>query len=95
MANSACTGTCTYCTFGMDEQCGSLFGKGCADATFTLKASLQTLREHQKEAHVLFVDLVKAYDSVNRELLWKILKLFGIPDNLIMVLKNFTLTSHM
>ena len=51
--------------FGMDEQYGSLFEKGCADATFTLKASLQTLQEHQKEAHVLFVDLVKAYNSVN------------------------------
>ena len=75
-------------TFGMDKQCGSLFGKGCADATFTLKSSLQTLREHQQEAHVLFIDLVKAYDSVNRELLWKILKLFGIPDNLIIILKK-------
>jgi hypothetical protein len=75
-------------TFGIDEQCGSLFGKGCADATFTLKSSLQTLREHQQEAHVLFIDLVKAYDSVNRELLWKILKLFGIPDNLIIILKK-------
>ena len=30
-------------TFGMDEQCGLLFGKGCADATFTLQLSLQTL----------------------------------------------------
>ena len=55
-------------TFGMDEQCGSFFGKGCADTTFTL-TSLETLQEHQKEAHILFVDLVKAYDSVNQELL--------------------------
>jgi hypothetical protein len=29
--------------FGIDKQCGSLFGKGCADATFTLKTALQTL----------------------------------------------------
>ena len=52
----------------MDEQCGSLFRKGCTDVTFALKASLQlqTLREqHQKEAHLLFINLVKAYDSVN------------------------------
>ena len=33
------------CTFGMDEQCGSsLFGKGCVDATFTLKKALQLLQ---------------------------------------------------
>jgi hypothetical protein len=37
---------------------------------------------------VLFVDLVKAYDTVNREMLWKILKILGVPDNLIMVLKK-------
>ena len=37
---------------------------------------------------MLFVDLVKAFDSVNRELLWKILKLYGIPDNLITILKK-------
>ena len=40
-------------TFGNDEQCGCLFGKGSADAIFTLKSSLQTIQEHQLEAHVL------------------------------------------
>ena len=69
-------------TFGMDKQYGSLLGKGCTDATFTLKSSLQKLQEHQKEVHVLFVDLVKAYDSINQEFFWKILQLFGIPDML-------------
>ena len=52
------------CKFGMDEQCGSLFGKGCVDATFTLKKALQQLQEQGQDTHVLFVDLVKAYDSV-------------------------------
>jgi hypothetical protein len=45
--------------------------KGCADATFTIKTALQTLREHDQEAYVIFVDLVKVYDTVNRELLWR------------------------
>ena len=76
------------CTFGMDEQCGSLFGKGCVDATFTLKRALQQLREQGQNAHALFVDLVKAYDSVNRELLWKILKVYGVPEETIIVLKK-------
>ena len=48
-----------------------------------IKSSLQTIREHQMEAHILFLDLVKAFDSVNLKLLWKILKLYGIPDSLI------------
>ena len=40
------------------------------------------------EAHILFLDLVKAFDSVNLKLLWKILKLYGIPDSLIIILKK-------
>jgi hypothetical protein len=62
--------------------------KGCADATFTLKTALQTLREHDQESWVLFVDLVKAYDTVNREMLWKILTTLGVPESLIEVLKK-------
>jgi len=83
--------------FGIDEQCGSLFNKGCADATFTLKMALQTLREHNQDAHILFVDLVKAYDTVNRELLWQILARFGIPPRMITILQKLytKVTYHM
>jgi hypothetical protein len=70
-------------SFGIDEQCGM---KGCcADATFTIKTALQTLREHDQEAYVLFVDLVKAYDTVNRELLWKTMEKLGVPKKFIQV----------
>jgi hypothetical protein len=72
--------------FGIDEQCGSLFGKGCADATFTLKMALQTLQEHNHDTRVLFVDLVKAYNTANRELLWEILKKLGVPPQMISVI---------
>jgi hypothetical protein len=56
---------------GVEEQGGSTPGKGCADATFTLKTALQTLREHGQESWVLFIDLVKAYGAVNREMLFE------------------------
>jgi hypothetical protein len=62
--------------FGIEEQAGSTPDKGCADATFTLKTAQQTF-EHDQESWVLFVDLVKAYDTVNREMLWKILTTLG------------------
>ena len=48
------------CIFGMDEQCWLLFGKGCLDATFTLKKVLQQLKEQGKNTHVLFVDQVNS-----------------------------------
>jgi hypothetical protein len=37
---------------------------------------------------VLFVDLVEAYDTVHREMLWMILRIVGIPGSLIEVLKK-------
>ena len=75
-------------TFGIDGQCGCLFGKGCTDATFAVKSAIQTLHEHDQQVYVLFVDLVKAFDSVNRELLWKILAVYGVPEKTIEVLKK-------
>jgi hypothetical protein len=82
--------------FGIDEQC-AMPTKGCRDATSTLKLALQTLREHNTEAYVLFVDLVKAYDTVNRELLWQVLAKLGIPNQTIQVLQKLytDVTIHM
>jgi hypothetical protein len=42
------------------------------------------LQEHNHDAHVQFIDLVKAYDTVNPELLWKILERFGVPPQMIL-----------
>ena len=55
-----------------------------------MKKVLQQLQEQGQNARVLFVNLVKAYnsDSVNRELLWKILKIYRVPLKTIIVLKK-------
>ena len=67
----------------------SLVKRGCADATSTLKITLQNLQAADQDTFVLFVDIVKAFDSVNREMLWKILKKYGIPkERTIMVIKK-------
>jgi hypothetical protein len=64
---------------------------------FTLKMALQTLQEHNQGAHILFVNLVKAYDTVIQELLWKILARLGIPPKMITVLQKLYIevTYHM
>jgi len=43
--------------------------------------------EFNEEVHQLFSDLKKAYDSVRREVLYKILIEFGIPRKLIRLIK--------
>ena len=44
------------------------------------------MKQHNMSLYVLFVDLVKAYDSVNRELLWEILKIYGVPLELVNII---------
>jgi len=39
--------------------------------------------EYNEEVHQLFIDFKKAYDSVRREVLYKILIEFGIPRKLV------------
>jgi len=54
---------------GLQEQTGFTKGRGYTDATAALKATLQQLRNANRDSYVLFIDLVKAFDSVNREML--------------------------
>ena len=57
-------------------------------ATSTLKITLQNLQAANQDTYVFFVDIVKAFDSVNREMLWKILKKYGIPTETIAIIKK-------
>ena len=70
-----------------ESQCGFRPGRGCTDAVFTVKMALKKRQEHGLETWVLFLDLVKAFDRVPRELLWAILLKFGVPQKLVSLLK--------
>ena len=50
--------------------------------------SLKKRREHGLESWVLFLDLIKAFDRVPREMLWSVLELFGVPVKLIRLLQS-------
>ena len=45
-------------------------------------------REFQKNIYVCFIDYAKAFDCVDHNQLWKILKEMGIPDHLTCLLRN-------
>ena len=71
-----------------ESQCGFRPGRGCTDAVFTVKMALKKRREHGLESWVMFLDLVKAFDRVPRNLLWDVLKKFGVPPKLIKLIKS-------
>lgn len=70
-----------------EQQCGFRPNRGCMDAIFTIKSALRKRREHGLESWVLFLDLVKAFDRVPRNLLWEILMKYGVPRKLVNLLK--------
>jgi len=47
---------------------------------------LEKRQEHDLETWGVYLDLVKAFGTVNREALWKVLRRFGIPDHLVSML---------
>ena len=49
---------------------------------------MEKAREFQKNIYFCFIDYAKAFDSVDHNKLWKILKEMGIPDHLICLLRN-------
>ena len=68
---------------GQEEQCGFTPGKGCIDAVGALKTMLLKRKEHGLDTHVLFIDLVKCFDRISRDILFKVLAKAGVPTNLI------------
>jgi hypothetical protein len=62
---------------GIKQQFGGTPLVGYADGQFVLKTLLHLRHQHNLPTYVLFVDLVKAYDTVDHELLFEILERYG------------------
>ena len=71
---------------GMESQTGFRYFRGTIDGAFTVINALRKRQEHNLESWVCYVDLIKAFDSVPREALWKVLLKFGIPRHFVRVL---------
>jgi hypothetical protein len=70
---------------GMEEQAGFRQLRGTIDGMFAASMGLQKRKEHNLETWALFIDLVKAFDSVSREALFAVLRRFGLPDHFVNV----------
>ena len=71
-----------------DVQAGFTKGRGTRDQIANIHWIIEKARELQKNIYFCFIDYVKAFDSVDHNKLWKILKEMGIPDHLTCLLRN-------
>ena len=71
-----------------DVQAGFRKGRGTRDQIANIRWVIKKAREFQKNIYFCFTDYVKAFDCVDHNKLWKILKEMGIPDHLTCLLRN-------
>ena len=69
-------------------QAGFRKGRGTRDQTAKTRWIIEKAREFQKHIYFCFIDYAKAFDCVDHNKRWKILKEMGIPDHLTCLLRN-------
>ena len=71
-----------------DVQAGFRKGRGTRDQIANISWIIKKARDFQKNICFCFIDYAKAFDCVDHNKLWKILKEMGIPDHLTCLLRN-------
>ena len=71
-----------------DVQAGFTKGRGTRDQIPNICWIIKKATEFQKNIYFCFIDYAKAFDCVDPNRLWKILKQIGILDRLICLLRN-------
>ena len=63
-------------------------GRGTRDQIANIHWVIKRTKEFQKNVYFCFIDYTKAFDCVDPNKLWKILKEMGMPDHLTCLLRN-------
>ena len=71
-----------------DVQAGFRECRGTRDQIANILWIIEKAREFQKNIYFCFIDYAKAFDCVDHNKLWKILKELGIPDHLTSLLRD-------
>ena len=71
-----------------DAQAGFRKSRGTRYQIANIHWIIEKAQEFQKNIYFCFIDYAKAFDCVDHNKLWKILKEMGIPDHLTWLLRN-------
>ena len=72
-----------------EEQCGFRPQRSTTDMMFVVRRLQKLGRTSNTSLEICFIDLAKAYDSVDRVLSWEVLARFGVPPRMIKVIRMF------
>ena len=71
-----------------DVQAGFRKGSGTRDQIANIHWIIEKAREFQENIFLCFINYAKAFDCVNHNKLWKVLKEMGIPDHVTCLQRN-------
>ena len=71
-----------------DVQAGFRKGRETRDQISNIRWRIEKAREFQNDIYFCFIDYAKAFDCMDYNKLWEILKEIGIPDHLTCLLRN-------
>ena len=72
-----------------EEQCGFRPQRSTVDMMFVVRRLQELARKKDTPLYLCFINLTKAYDSVDRTLLWDVLARFGVPPRMLAVIRQF------
>ena len=72
-----------------ESQCGFRKARGTIDMIFTARQLQEKCQEQNVDLYMTFIDLTKAFDTVSRDGLWKIMAKFGCPPRYIAMVRQF------
>ena len=72
-----------------EEQCGFRPDRSTTDMMFVVHRLQEVGRKAEVSLFMCFIDLQKAYDTVDRTLLWQVLTRIGVPPQIIAVIRQF------
>ncbi|VDP30433.1 unnamed protein product [Schistosoma curassoni] len=71
-----------------DQQAGFRKDRSCTDQIATLRIIVEQSVEWNSTLYIDFIDYEKAFDSVDRRTLWKLLRHYGVPEKIVNIIRN-------
>lgn len=71
-----------------DQQAGFRKDRSCTDHIATLRIIIEQSTEWNSPLYVNFIDYEKAFDSIDRNTLWKLMQHYGIPQKFITLIQK-------
>ncbi|VDO67876.1 unnamed protein product [Schistosoma curassoni] len=71
-----------------DQRAGFRKDRPCTDQIATLRIIVEQSVEWNSSLYINFIDYEKAFDSVDRRTLWKLLRHYGVPEKIVNIIRN-------